>query len=140
MAKEKKEIDRMKVAAEVFKAIASGESLRKACEPNGIAHSTFLGWMAEDESIADQYTRARATRADARFERVDEIMAELRSGKLDAQQARVMLDAIKWQTGKENAKRYGDALDLTSKGEKLAETKVTIERVILHGKDQKGGA
>jgi hypothetical protein len=38
---------------------------------------------------------------------------------------------------------YGKAkqqVDLTSKGEKLAETKVTIERVILHGKDQKGGA
>jgi hypothetical protein len=131
------------IAHKVCDLIAEGQSMRSATKEAGIEITKFLRILNKEgdvSELAQHYVRARATRADARFERVDEIMAELRTGKLDAQQARVMLDAIKWQTGKENAKRYGDALDLTSKGEKLAETKVTIERVILHGKDQKGGA
>lgn len=131
--------DRTKIAASVFSSIASGESLRTACAPHNVDHSTFLGWMAEDEELANQYTRARATRADARFEKVDEIMDDLRANRIDAQQARVMLDAIKWQTGKENAKRYGDKLDVTTDGEKVNPT-VTIQRVVINGQDKKGGA
>lgn len=131
--------DRLRIAEAVFSSIASGESLRSACKPHNISHTAFLTWMAEDEQLADQYTRARATRADARFEKVDEIMDDLRANRIDAQQARVMLDAIKWQTGKENAKRYGDKLDVTTGGEKVNNT-VTIQRVILNGQDQKSGA
>jgi len=55
-----------------------------------------------------------------------------KAAKGDIRAAEVLLD-----------RAFGKAkqqVDLTSKGEKLAETKVTIERVILHGKDQKGGA
>ncbi|RRU17834.1 hypothetical protein EGJ34_06760 [Stenotrophomonas sp. 278] len=64
--------------------------------------------------------RARASRADARFERLDEIMEEVRTGKLDPSAARVMMDAIKWQSGKENAKRYGEKLQLAdADGDKL---------------------
>lgn len=56
--------------------------------------------------------RAREARADARFEQVDEIMRKLEGGEIDHNQARVMLDGVKWQTGKEAPKRYGDRLEL----------------------------
>ena len=67
----------------------------------------------DDEELSDQYARARERRADARAERIDEITDEVKLGTLGANEARVIIDAEKWQAGKENSKRYGDKLDLS---------------------------
>lgn len=109
--------------------IAEGLSIRRATAADGLPKaSTFMRWLATPgevdaktkvnpyDALREQYARARECRADARFEAVDDIMAALRLGKIDAQAARVMLDAIKWQTGKENAKKYGEAV--TVKGDR----------------------
>jgi hypothetical protein len=58
------------------------------------------------------YARAREIRADARFERVDQVIEDMRAGVVDAQQARVEIDAIKWQAAKEAPSRYGDRLEV----------------------------
>lgn len=113
------------VAERICMLIAQGNSVLTACEAEGMPNeSTVFRWLATDdpdgalgfEAFRKDYMRARELRADARFERLDEIMAEVRSGKLDPAAARVMMDAIKWQTGKENGKRYGEAVTL--KGDK----------------------
>lgn len=105
--------------------IAQGDSVAKAAEADGMPDArTVFRWLATDdpdgnlgfEAFRQQYMRAREIRADARFERVDEIMEKVASGAIDPAAGRVMMDAIKWQTGKENAKRYGDAV--TVKGDK----------------------
>lgn len=120
-------------AERVCARIAEGMSIRKATAADGLPKaSTFMRWLATKgpemrgkdgellvnpyDALREHYLRAREFRADARFETVDEIMLLLKLGKLDAAAARVMLDAIKWQTGKENAKRYGEAV--TVKGDK----------------------
>ena len=113
------------VAERLCMLIAQGHSVLSACQADGMPNeSTVFRWLATDdpdgskgfESFRKDYMRARELRADARFERLDEIMAEVRAGELDPSAARVMMDAIKWQTGKENGKRYGDAMTL--KGDK----------------------
>lgn len=91
--------------------IASGMSAKKACQVKGmVAESTVFAWLYEDEAFSEQYARARERRADARAERIDAICDEVRSGELKADAARVIIDAEKWQAGKENAKRYGDKM------------------------------
>lgn len=119
--KRAKSEDIMDLSLKVCEHIATGSGILDACKSAGVSHLTFYKLMAKDPSgpLVANYMRARENRADARFEKVDDIMQELREGKIDPQSARVMLDAIKWQTGKENAKRYGDKLDVTSDGEKL---------------------
>lgn len=122
------------VAERVCVRIGQGLSIRAACAGDGYPNwRTFMRWLATAgepgppgkdglpgvnpyEALRQQYARAREFRADARFESLDTIMLELREGKIDAAAARVMLDAIKWQTGKENAKRYGEAV--TVKGDR----------------------
>lgn len=74
---------------------------------------TIFEWLMDDETFSDQYARARERRADARVERIDDIAEEVKAGTLGANEARVIIDAEKWQAGKENSKRYGDKLDLT---------------------------
>lgn len=93
--------------------IAAGLSIRKACATEGMpADSTIYLWLYEDEVFSEQYARARERRADARSERIDDICADVKAGTLEPNAAKVIIDAEKWQAGKENAKRYGDRLQL----------------------------
>lgn len=112
--------------------IASGLSIRKACAHLGFDQRELSLYLDKNESEVPQYVRARERRADMRFEKVDEIMEDMRLGKLDPQQARVLLDAVKWQTAKEAPKRYGDSLKLD--GEVKTDNRLEIVRRVI-GKD-----
>lgn len=105
--------------------IASGWSVRKVARTPGMpTERTIFRWLAaQDEprqdgalgpfaTFRDQYIRAREVRADARFERIDAVIHDMRCGRIDHNKARVEIDAIKWQTGKEAPKRYGEAVTL----------------------------
>lgn len=95
-----------------------------ACEEAGTNHEAFYREMRINNTLREYYARARECRADTRFESVDQITNELRSGLIDHNQARVMIDAIKWQTGKEKPKIYGDSI--THKGDASAPLSITL--------------
>lgn len=98
----------------ICRLIAAGLSIRKACavSEDKIAESTVFKWLYEDADFSEQYARARERRADARAERIDDICDRVASGDLKPDAGRVIIDAEKWQAGKENSKRYGDRLQL----------------------------
>ena len=75
--------------------------------------ATIYNWLAENPEFLENYESARRTRAFARAESLDETLQELRSGQIDAAQARVIMDAIKWQCGRENPK-FSDKVDHVS--------------------------
>ena len=109
------------LAERVCELVAEGKSLRAiedvADMPSMAAVMRWLGKDgAEFDSFRQQYARSREIRADARFERIDCVLVDMRAGTIDAQQARVEIDAIKWQAGREKPKVYGDAMTL--KGDK----------------------
>lgn len=54
------------------------------------------------------YNLAREDRADSRVDMLDEYSQKLLDGEIMPDVARVLIDTIKWQAGKENFKRYGD--------------------------------
>lgn len=106
--------ERKVIQDRVVRGIAAGLSVGKCCSQDGMPNKdTIFEWLMDDEAFSDQYARARERRADARVERIDDLTAEVKDGKLGANEARVIIDAEKWQAGKENSKRYGDKLDLT---------------------------
>lgn len=105
---------RKEIGDRLCRGIAAGLSVAKCCAQDGMpSKETIFQWLMDDEELSDQYARARERRADARAERIDEITDEVKLGTLGANEARVIIDAEKWQAGKENSKRYGDKLDLT---------------------------
>ncbi len=115
-------MDRMK-ADLVLKRLAEGLSLRKAAEEAGISHPTFLDWCNADAQLADQYTRARATGADAEFEGLSEDIAQeperTPGGTIDAAWVawkRVQIDTKKWALSKKAPKKYGDKMEHDIKG------------------------
>jgi hypothetical protein len=54
------------IAKEILARLASGESLRKVCESEGMpAASTVCGWVVDNrEGFAEQYARARKLQAE----------------------------------------------------------------------------
>jgi len=100
----------------VIEGVTMGKSLRKVCEEKGMPSRELIRlWVAKDAEFFGHYTRAREARAEARADYIDEIMDEVKSGTLDPNAARVIIDAQKWQAGKEAPKRYGDKLEHTGK-------------------------
>lgn len=101
-------------------------SVATACD--GIcAPRTFWRKLRADPELVAAYEKAREIRADARFESIDSVLGALSASKIDAQQARVMVDAIKWQCGIERPKRYGDKLATTISGPDGGAVQVKME-------------
>lgn len=102
----------------IIEELADGKSLRTICRAKGMpAISTVMEWCSKDEAWAEQYARARAQGDDAMAEDIQEIAD--REG-IDPQDKKIRIDARKWLLAKRQPKKYGDKLDLTSGGEKLA--------------------
>lgn len=76
-------------------------------------------WFKEVPDFADNYARAREDRADWRSARIDDVTGQVLTGQLDPAAARVVIDAEKWQAGKEKPKVYGDKQDITSDGKAI---------------------
>lgn len=73
-------------------------------------------WKNAYPEFREKYERARQYRAESRADHIDAIMADLRDGRIDANTARVMFDAERWQAGKENSPRYGDKVSAEISG------------------------
>lgn len=121
------------IAAEICSRITQGQSLRTIGASDDMpGTSTIMKWLAQFPSFVELYMRARDMRSHARFESIDQVMQDLREGVIDANMARVMVDTIKWQCGKECAKRYGERLELA--GDATAPLAVQVTFVRPEGK------
>ena len=95
----------------MIEVVANGGNLyRKAREgKDGLpTYEAIVAWRHVNEDFAQRYANARASRADARSDRIDDYVSQTVEGALDAQVARVAIDAEKWQAGKERPAYYGD--------------------------------
>ncbi len=113
------------IAAEICNLISQGKSIRSIGEMEDMPTAAgIFKWLNNFPDFVDQYTRARMTRAHVRFERVDEVLQDLRAGTIDSNMARVEIDTIKWQCGKEAPKKYGDRLEIAGDKENPLEINV----------------
>lgn len=105
--------------AEALGLIREGKSVRKACEAAGIAMKVFL-----ERVDGEQYARARDAQADAHFYEMAELEEQCKSGDLDPQAFRALLDSRKWRLARMRPKVYGDSsrLDLTSSDRSMTPT------------------
>lgn len=128
--------------ADVLATLAEVGSLRKACEKHEVPKGTFLGWVAEDEALADQYARARETGLDAMAEEIIEIadtplegvetttdekggVSEKRGDMLGHRKLQV--DSRKWLLAKCLPKKYGDSVKLLGDPENPVSMTITRE-------------
>lgn len=99
------------LAQEICERISCDESLASICREEGKPHmATVFRWLEKHESFREQYARARVWQAETQADQGKEIRDAIKKGELDPAQARVILDAIKWEAGKRNPAKYGDKL------------------------------
>lgn len=98
------------VADEICEAIASGSGLITflRSDQDLPSYSTVMRWVREEPEFAEQYARAREDMADNDADKISYVVDEVLRGNIDAQAARVAIDAYKWSAGKRRPKRYGD--------------------------------
>lgn len=90
----------------------------KICAMEGMPDkSTLYRWKREDADFRDKYARAREDRADARQDEIDDIVQKMLAGAIKPDAARVAIDAIKWQMGKEKPKSYGEKIQIDARHE-----------------------
>ena len=113
-------------------------SLRKACKNSGIPRVTFFDWIDKEQRFADRYTRAKEQGIEARFESIEEDYNEEpqrdpETGKIDSawvQLQRLKIDSKKWELSKLAPKKYGDKIDVTSKGESIQAPSVVNVKIV----------
>lgn len=122
----------------------SSLSLRKATRKaigffklDGLSHTTVLDWINK-LGYTDQYACAREVRAENIFEEIIDIVdCEDHDIVIDEngvprvnndviQRDKLRVDARKWMLGKMAPKKYGEKLDITSDGEKVAATVISL--------------
>ena len=122
----------------IFEDISKGISLRKACKNSGIPRMTFYNWIDDEQKEIDRYTRAKEQGIEARFESIEEDYNEEpqrdpETGKIDSawvQLQRLKIDSKKWELSKLAPKKYGDKLDVTSKGESIQAPSVVNVKIV----------
>lgn len=93
----------------ILERIESGESERAACEAVGMNRMTFRS-RALKLGAASQYAASLSSLAHAQAEKLEQAIDDMRAGVIDAQMARVEIDARKWFASKFLPKRYGDKI------------------------------
>ena len=149
-----KEAQKKKGKEELFQEIiydisVNCQSARKAIKGR-MSSSTFYEIIDNDDQKAKQYARACEDRADEMFDDILDIAEDTSSDKKTVdmgngvevekvdneaiQRSRLRVDARKWQLSKMQPKKYGDKLDITTDGEKIKDTPITVQ---IDGKDIK---
>jgi hypothetical protein len=120
------------IGLKICERIALREPLRKICaEPDMPCERQVYYWRLEHSDFMHNYARAREHRAESRADKIDDYIELVRTGQLDANSARVMIDAEKWQASKELPKRYGDRLEVDAKaGLVVVETPAAIKALL----------
>ena len=133
-----------KLADKICTQLATGKSLRRICEKEGMPEArTVHYWLLDGkhEEFFLQYARAREIQAEMMF---DEILDVADDGSNDymtitkgdveynienkevTNRSRLRVDSRKWYLSKVLPKVYGDKLDVTSEGKSIKGNSVTF--------------
>ncbi len=105
---ERKSINNNKFWNEFFFKIGNGESLRGASKDLGIPFQTVWSAIMSDEKRRATYEDAKMSRAHYHASKIEEILEDVESGKIEPSAAKVSIDARKWLASKMYSKFYSD--------------------------------
>ena len=89
--------------------IAKGMGVTELCEPEDMPTAwTIFKWLRVNEEFASAYARAREASADAGYEKIVELERKVASKDMHPNDARVIIDSIKWRISRIKPKAYGD--------------------------------
>lgn len=128
--------DRAVISQMVLDGMRSGLSAFKACQAAGVPNSTFLRWVDDDATLAENYARAREDLIERMATEIMEISDQdvgvAVDGKKDwsaVQKHRLQVDTRKWLLSKLAPKKFGDKIEVS--GDPANPLVQRIERVVV---------
>ena len=128
--------DRAVISQMVIDGMRSGLSAFKACQAAGVPQSTFLRWVDDDATLAENYARAREDLIERMATEIMEISDQdvgvAVDGKKDraaVQKHRLQVDTRKWLLSKLAPKKFGDKIEVS--GDPANPLVQRIERVVV---------
>ena len=109
---EGKLINNNKFWNEFFFRIGNGESLRGVSKDLGIPFQTVWSAIMSDDKRRAAYEDAKMSRAHFHASKIEEILENVESGKIEPSAARVSIDARKWLASKMYPKFFSDKIHL----------------------------
>lgn len=129
----------VELATEICKRISEGNSLRKICASDDMPNrSTVHEWLLDvnKKEFSDQYELACNIRAENMFDELQEIADDGTNDYMERenqngetytvvnnehiQRSRLRIDTRKWYLSKVLPKKFGEKVDVTSGGDKIA--------------------
>ena len=95
-----------------FFRIGNGESLRGVSKDLGVPFQTVWSAIMSDEKRRATYEDAKMSRAHFHASKIEEILEDVESGKIEPHAARVSIDARKWLASKMYPKFFSDKIHL----------------------------
>ena len=135
------EEEQIRFKEDIYILIKEGKPLSKLCTEQKKLQGRFPSkelvyrWLNDDSKFVQQYLEARKVSADRTAELIEETAADLldknlpKDKRLDANAARVAIDALKWVAAVKNPGKYGKTLDITSGGEKVTPAAISVNIV-----------
>ena len=109
---EGKLINNNKFWNEFFFRIGNGESLRGVSKDLGIPFQTVWSAIMSDDKRRAAYEDAKMSRAHFHASKIEEILKDEESGKIEPSAARGSIDARKWLASKMYPKFFSDKIHL----------------------------
>jgi len=116
----------------IIEEISIGKSLKSILDKHKAMpdRPTVYTWLNSeskqyDKDFLNNYIRARQDQADFY---ADEII-DISDTEEDPNKARVRIDARKWKAGKMKPSVYSEKLDITTKGEKVNDIKLSADQI-----------
>lgn len=92
----------------VFKLMGAGESTAVIAQTLQVSSSTMMNRIKHDPDLSQRFEIARQNRAQYHTERIEQIINDVEVGVIDAQSAKISMDARKWLAARMDPNAWGD--------------------------------
>lgn len=108
----------------ICQRVTEGEHIKTVLDSSDSYPSfpTWCNWKRENDELFNLYTKAIQDKAEMVTFEINQVMQDMREGKVEAPVGRILIDTLKWYAAKFYPKMFGEKIDVTSDGEKLAPT------------------
>lgn len=114
---------------EALEMLASGKSTRFIAKQQDVGQATVIRALLERDASDGAYARARQIRAAMDEQGMQQVINQVKAGKLAPDAARVVLGGMQWLAERRDAKRYGNKLDLNHGAQE------SLERMIQRARE-----
>lgn len=112
----------LELCIEICDQVSQGKNIKKVLSEKEEypTFQTWCNWKRQHIELFDLYVKAIQDKSEAMDEAIDDVMIDLRAGLIEASVANVLIQTLKWKAAKYYPKMFGEKVDLTSDGEKIA--------------------